>query len=507
MKKFLRFLTSRLCIFAVCILIQIVALTLMVFFLSQYGFWMYGLFTIMSIVTILYITSKKDNPIFKLAWIIPIALVPLLGWFFYFIGGRTKISKSKTDRIKTVFNSTNHLTTQDDSIMSDLKETNCSIFKQVTYIKNTSLFPIHKNTITEYLSPGEVFHDKLCEELEKAEKFIFMEYFIIQEGVMWDKILNILTKKAAAGVEVKMMYDDLGCINTVPTNYYKKLRDLGIEVHVFNVFKPSIDTFMNYRDHRKITVIDGNVGFTGGINLADEYINAHDRFGYWKDSSIMLKGDAVWNLSILFLQMWQYYDYDDIDYQSYKPSQMFTSKGYVMPFGDGPLDDHLIGEMVYINMINNAKNYISITTPYLILDNEMITALCSAARSGVRVSIITPANPDKWYVHLLTQYNYLSLVEAGVEIFEYTGGFIHAKTLVCDDELAVVGTQNFDFRSFYFHFECGVFLYNTDSVADVRTDHLDCISRSKQITIEECRNQNWFIRVLQSCLNLFAPLM
>ncbi|MEG0691934.1 MAG: cardiolipin synthase [Oscillospiraceae bacterium] len=507
MKKILRFLTSRLFIFGICIFIQVVALVLMVLFLSQYGFWLYGVFSIMSIVTILYVTSKKDNPIFKLAWIIPIALFPLLGWFIYFIGGRNKISSAKVERIKTVFNSTKDLTMQDETIITDLKENHIAISKQVTYIKNTSLFPIHKNTVTEYLSPGETFFERLCEELEKAKKFIFMEYFIIQEGTMWDRVLEILARKAAQGVEVKMMYDDMGCISTVPTGYYKKIRNLGIEVHVFNVFKPSIDTFMNYRDHRKITVIDGNVGFTGGINLADEYINAYDKHGYWKDSSIMLKGEAVWNLSVLFLQMWQYYDYDDINYEKYRPTENFTAKGYVLPFGDGPLDNHLIGEMVYINMINNAKNYISITTPYLILDNEMITALCCAAHSGVRVSIITPANPDKWYVHMLTRYNYQTLVEAGVEIFEYTGGFIHAKTVVCDDELAVVGTQNFDFRSFYFHFECGVFLYNTDSIAAIRKDHIDSLKRSKQITLEECRNRNWFIRVLQSCLNLFAPLM
>ncbi|MFZ2538104.1 MAG: cardiolipin synthase [Oscillospiraceae bacterium] len=507
MKKILRFLTSRLFIFGICIFVQVLALVLMVLFLSQYGFYMYGAFTLMSFITILYVVSKKDNPIFKLAWVTPIALFPLLGWFIYYLAGKNKISKIKVERFKSIYKLTKSLTVQDETIINDLKENHCAISKQVTYIKNTSFLPIYKNTITEYLSPGETFFKRLCEELEKAEKFIFMEYFIIQKGEMWDRILDILAKKVAHGVEVKMMYDDLGCINTVPTSYYKKIRDLGIAIHVFNVFKPSIDTFMNYRDHRKITVIDGNVGFTGGINLADEYINLVDRFGYWKDSSIMLKGEAVWSLSVLFLQMWQYYDYDDINYQKYRPTEHCHANGYVMPFGDGPLDDHLIGEMVYINMINNARNYISITTPYLILDNEMITSLCCAAHSGIKVSIITPGNADKWYVHLVTRYNYQTLVEAGVEIFEYTGGFIHAKTVVCDDELAIVGTQNFDFRSFYLHFECGVFLHNTDSIAAIRKDHIDCFVSSKRITLDECRNENWFVRVLQSFLNLFSPLM
>lgn len=507
MKKIIRFLTSRLFIFGVCIAVQAVFLILMVLFLSQYGIYMYGVFTLLSIITILYVVSKKDNPIFKLAWIIPIALFPLLGWFIYFIGGRNRISAGKIERIKTIYALTKDLGIQDENIIEDLKENHADISRQVTYIRNTALLPIYKNVVTEYLSPGEVFFERLCAELEKAEKFIFMEYFIIEKGEMWDKILDILARKAAQGIEVKMMYDDLGCISTVPTAYYKKIRKMGIETHVFNVFKPSLDTFMNYRDHRKITVIDGNVGFTGGINLADEYINAYDKHGYWKDSSIILKGEAVWSLSVLFLQMWQYYEYDNINYEKYRPTLEYKADGYVMPFGDGPLDNHLIGEMVYINMINNAKDYISITTPYLILDNEMITALCSAAQSGVRVSIITPGNPDKWYVHMVTRYNYQTLIEAGIEIFEYKGGFIHAKTVVCDDNLAIVGTQNFDFRSFYFHFECGVFLYNTASIADVRKDHIDSFAKSKKITLEECRNRNWFMRVMQSCLNLFAPLM
>lgn len=507
MKKLFRFLTSRLFIFALCIAAQAAALILMISHLAKYGFYAYGAFTLMSLLTILIIVSKKDNPIYKLAWVIPVALFPILGWLLYFVAGRNHVSPNRVKRFKRVYEETKNLATQDEDIFEDLRVYHPSIARQVNYIKRTASMPIYKNTQTEYLSPGASFFKRLCEELEKAEKFIFMEYFIIEEGKMWNTVLDILARKAAQGVEVKMMYDDLGCIQTVPSFYFKKLRALGIEVHVFNVFTPSLDVFVNYRDHRKITVIDGNVGFTGGNNLADEYINEVNKYGYWQDSSIMLKGEAVWSLSVLFMQMWQYYQDEIMDYARYRPTKAFEGIGYIMPFGDGPLDNHLVGENVYINMLANAKEYVSITTPYLILDHEMITALCTTAQSGVRVSIITPENPDKWYVHMVTRYNYKTLLEAGVEIYEFKDGFIHSKTMVCDDEIAVVGTQNFDFRSFYLHYECAVLLYHATAVPQVRADHLACFVRSKKVTIEECNKRNVFIRMLQAVLNIFSPMM
>jgi len=507
MKKLFKFFTSRLFVFGITILVQILALVFMVLYLANYGLYAYALFSILSIITLLFIVARNDNPIYKLAWTIPIAVMPVLGWLFYYLSGKGKKSKRKLRKVKKIFHSLEEISIQDNDVIAELSEEKTSIINHVAYIKNTSLFPVHTNTQTQYLSPGENFFEKLCTELEKAEVFIFMEYFIIEEGIMWNRILDILAKKASKGVEIKLIYDDIGCINTLPKNYRKKLEKLGIEVNVFNAIKPSIDVFMNYRDHRKITVIDGNVGFVGGNNLADEYINEKKRFGHWKDSSIMLSGDAVWNLSVMFLQMWQY-DYDKkINYQKYKPTKTATKDGYVQPFCDGPLDNYLIGEMAYINIISRAKKYVTITTPYLILDNEMLTTLCGTALSGVKVTIITPHIADKWYVHLVTRYNYKRLIESGVEIYEYTNGFIHAKTIVADDIYGIVGTQNFDFRSFYLHYECGVFLYKTSSIAQVRKDHIDTIEMSQQITLDDCNNTNWFIKLLQIVLNLFAPLM
>lgn len=507
MKKVLSFLTSRLFVFAFCILVQASLLVLGVSLLSNYGLYLYGFFSLLSLITIFVIVSKRDNPINKISWVIPVALFPVLGWLFYYLVGRKHISHKRKKRYLQISQDTEKLIVQDENILLELAKKSPAVAKQVSYIRSTVRMAAYQNTYSEFLSPGQAFFERLCEELKKAKHFIFMEYFIIQEGKMWNTILDILAKKASEGVEVKMMYDDLGCIQTVPTLYYKKLQKLGIEVKIFNVFTPSIDVFMNYRDHRKITVIDGNVGFTGGNNLADEYINQIDKHGIWHDSSIMFKGEAVWSFSVMFLQMWQYYEAKKLDFEKYRPTVSYTGEGCVLPFGDGPLDDHLVGENVYINMIANAKKYVSITTPYLILDNEMITALSVAAQSGIKVSIVTPANPDKWYVHMVTRYNYTPLVEAGVEIYEFTGGFIHSKTMVCDDEVAVVGTQNFDFRSFYLHYECAAFMWKTSAVPQVKADHDYCHARSHKITLTECKSHPWYTRMLQACLNVFSPMM
>lgn len=507
MRKLLKFLFSRTFLIGFCIVVQAVILFLTAIYLSQYGLYTYALFTLASVITILYVVSRQDNPIYKLAWVIPIALLPALGWLIYLLGGRSGLPRKKRQRAEEIYDSIRPFTRQDAEIMEQIQSQNPLVGRQFQYLYNRTRMPVYQRTETEYLSPGEEFFARLCEELQKAERFIFMEYFIVQEGRMWDRVLEILVQKAREGVSVKMTYDGFGCLFTLPSGYFKKLEALGIEVHVFNSLRPSLDAFMNYRDHRKITVIDGNVGFTGGNNLADEYINEYPKHGHWKDSSILLRGDAVWSLSLLFLQLWQYYDPSPVDYETFRPTLHVQNDGWVMAFGDSPLDSDLVGELGYMHIIENARQYVSITTPYLILDNEMATALCSAAQSGVQIQIITPGIADKWYVHMVTQSNYRRLIEAGIEIYEYAGGFIHAKTLACDDELAIVGTQNFDFRSFYLHFECGVVMYQSSTVADVRRDHLATLEHCRRITMEDCRKRSRPVRLLQILLNLFAPLM
>lgn len=508
MKKILKFLTSRLFIVGALIAVQAAILVFFIFFLSSYFVYLYALFVLLSIVVTVYIVTKKDNPMYKLAWIIPVLLVPVFGGLLYLIFGNRNISKKMKKRISGLYHATVTLLPKNLDVLEEVRQSDPQIAKQSVYLTGISMEPIWKNTSTRFLPIGEVKFDALVEELKKAEKFIFLEYFIVEEGVMWNTVLDILIEKARQGVDVRVMYDDLGTINLLPTGYEKKLQKLGIKACVFNPFRPSLDVFMNYRDHRKIAVIDGNVGFTGGINLADEYINAYPKHGHWKDSSILIKGDAVWNLTVMFLQMWEYVTNEHTDdYTIYRPTEQYPSDGYVQPFGDIPVDEDLVGELAYMNMINNATNYVYISTPYLILDNEMITALSLAAESGVDVRIVTPHVPDKWFVHETTRSFYRILIDAGVKIYEYTPGFIHAKTILVDDKVGIVGTTNFDFRSFYLHFECGCFLYQSSALKEVKEDYFKILGVSQPITDEECRKVPVLRRMVRAFLRLFAPLM
>ena len=324
---------------------------------------------------------------------------------------------------------------------------------------------------------------------------------------MWDPIFDILRKKAAEGVEVRFLYDDVGTLQTLPNNYRTVLEKAGIKTAIFNPFRPHLNIAMNYRDHRKITVIDGNVGFCGGINLADEYINAYEKHGHWKDTAVLLRGSGVWNLTLMFLMMWQFTTTVETDFDRYRPTQAVPNEGYVQPFGDSPLDNLNVSENAYMQIINRATRYVYITTPYLILDNEMITALSTAAQSGIDVRIITPHIADKWYVHIVTRSYYSQLIRAGVKIYEYTPGFIHAKMFTSDDKVAIVGTTNMDYRSFYLHFECGVSFYNSPVAKDVRDDFLNTLQVCQPISLEEMEQLPLSRRILAKLLRLMAPLM
>lgn len=328
---------------------------------------------------------------------------------------------------------------------------------------------------------------------------------------MWNSILEILEEKVKQGVEVRLIYDDMGCMFTLPYQYDKKLREKGINACVFNPFAPVLNSGFNNRDHRKICVIDGYIGFNGGINLADEYINEYEKYGHWKDTAVILEGDAVWNLTVMFLSVWNYIHGTTEDYEKYRPNvyqkEKFSADGYIQPYMDSPLDDETVGENVYFNLINNAKDYVYITTPYLIIDNEMMTALSTAAKSGIDVRIITPYVPDKWYVHAVTRAHYEALTENGVKIYEYTPGFIHAKTFVVDDSYSVVGTINLDYRSLYLHFECGTWMYQTDCVMQMKEDFLKTLEVCQPVTLEDCRRVKWYRKIGRSILRIFAPLM
>ena len=482
------------------------------FFLLKYSesfFDFYLASLTLSIIIVFIIINNKSNPSYKIAWIVPVMIFPIFGGLFYLLYGGNKLStREKLKMVIQNIEMTNSLK-QDDEIIKKIGDKSIYAKNQSEYILNYAKCPVYNNTETTYFKIGEEKFEALLRELKKAEKFIFLEYFIIQEGKMFNSILEILEEKAKQGVDVRLIYDDVGCIVTLPHNYKNTLEAKGIKCRVFNPIKPFFTRRLNNRDHRKIVVIDGDVGFTGGINLADEYINEYEKHGYWKDAGIMLKGDAVWNLTVMFLSMWDYIDNKEEDYIKFKPSKnkYYNSKGYVQPFDDSPLINEPIGETVYLNLINKAKDYIYINTPYLIIDDEMATALKIAAKSGVDIKIVTPYIPDKKFVHAVTKSYYESFIKDGIEIYEFTPGFMHAKTFVVDDEYGVVGSINLDFRSLYLHYECGVWLYKTDSIKSMKDDYLETLKRCHKVTMEECKNTSSIRKVLRLIIRMFAPLL
>jgi len=381
---------------------------------------------------------------------------------------------------------------------------------QAHYLQETAGFPVYKNTQTTYFNSGDSFFRQALEEMEKAEKYIFLEFFILREGKMLDPIIEILEKKARDGLDVRIIYDDLGCFMSLPPRFNKLLEQKGIKCMVFNPFKPILSSLQNNRDHRKIISIDGRTAFTGSMNLADEYINARERFGKWKDAAIKLQGDAAWSLTLIFLHMWnlgkKLPDNPDSFYPQKNTNLTIESDGYVQPYADSPIDTENIAEHVYIQIINNAKEYVYINTPYLVVEDNLLSALTLAAKSGVDVRIIAPHRWDKRIVAIVSRSYYRQLILAGVKIYEYAVGFNHAKTFVSDDRVATVGTTNLDYRSLYLHFECGVCLYKTESVAAAKQDFLDVLLDCHEITLKDC-SRNAAQRICQDVLRLFAPLM
>ncbi|WP_343769641.1 cardiolipin synthase [Clostridium malenominatum] len=511
MKKLASILLSRIVIFGGLILLQLSAFVVLVWKFSTYSIYFMFINMLVGFLVILWIINNRQNPVYKLAWIIPILLFPIFGISFYLLFGMQKVNKRVTKRMEEIQIKTNSILNQDLKVMENLKNRDIRIANQAKYIYNASHYPVYQNTEVEYFSSGELKFERLKEELNKAEHYIFLEYFIIEEGIMWNSILDILIQKAKKGVDVRVLYDDLGCLQKLPYKYNEVLEGHGIKCTVFNPFVPVLSIKMNNRDHRKIVVIDGHTAFNGGINLADEYINARPKFGHWKDSAVMIKGNAVLNFTVMFLTVWDYYNKIYEDYRDFLPRNKnhtkFESDGFVSPYGDSPLDDETVGEMTYLNIINQAKEYVYITTPYLILDNETVTALCLAAKKGVDVRIITPHIPDKKYVHMVTRGYYPVLMENGVKIYEYTPGFMHGKNFVADDEVSIVGTINLDYRSLYLHFECATWMYGSKAVLSVKEDFLETLEQCYRMDLAYFKNMKWYVKLMYAILRVFSPLM
>ena len=507
MNKLLKKLFSRTVVTALLIVIQVAWLAALLLQLGNSLPAIQTVLRILSLVAILFVIKSDMNPSYKIGWILLIAVLPILGGLMYVFFGNKRPTKNMREMLRAQLEkSAEYLGTQ-ESITGELDGGAAGLFK---YLEGSAGYPTAKNTTVRYYRVGEEMYADILPELEKAEKFIFLEYFIIRPGEMWDGVLEILKRKAAAGVDVRIIYDDMGCIDILPANYNATLEGWGIRTMAFNRFVPAVSLVMNNRDHRKITVIDGKVGFTGGINISDEYINAKERFGHWKDTGLMLKGPGVFNLTLMFLEMWNAFNKDGDNYADFIPSAFEEkgdgSDGYVLSFSDSPLDNESVGESVYTDMLYQAKDYIYITTPYLAIDSELQTALCMAAKRGVDVRMITPGIPDKKLVYRLTRSYYPTLLRAGVKIYEYTPGFIHAKSFVCDDKLCVVGTINMDYRSLYLHFECGTLMYNNPEIKQIKKDDLDTMEKCRKVELSDMKT-NFLGELLDSFLRSIAPLL
>ncbi|CCV66006.1 putative cardiolipin synthase [Paracholeplasma brassicae] len=504
MYKFIRFLTHKSTIIALLILLQLVFFGYVVFYVSKLSTILLYFFEAISYLIVIYVFVSSEPMHYKIAWIIPILIAPIFGGLFYVMFKPHKLSKKvmqdmthyREIRKKTLTKSLGSAVFYDDQIS-----------KQVRHL-GFDKWPLYEKTETTFFPSGQDKLDALLPLLESAKKFIFLEYFIIEPGIVWTQIHNVLKKKASEGIDVRIIYDDFGCSFKQPKSFKEQLIHDGIKVSVFNPMRPRLNLAMNYRDHRKIIVIDGNYGFTGGINLADEYMNLKEVYGHWQDAAIMLKGDAVWSLTLIFLENWDYNKHTQSDYPLYKPTINVKHDGYVIPFADSPLDDNFITKHAYLNLIMQSKKSIQITSPYFIIDNELMTALKVSAESGVRVDIIVPGIPDKRYVQVASEYYYKELLKTpNIYIHKYQKGFIHSKIVLIDDELAIVGTTNFDFRSLYLHFENNVWLYQVKAINDIKNYMKESIDSSHLITSEMLKKNGFLYRFYQSILVGFSHLM
>jgi len=518
-KKWINFLFRRRALVVSALLIQISLIIILIAGVSIHFQYSYLVLYFLSIIACIHVINKHEKAGYKLTWIFLILLFPFFGGILYIyfntISSQKKLKRAFDKNIKdsreAFFLAGNRL----DELIDEHPE----FTTHAQYLQNFAGFPVFSNTRQVYLNSGEAFYSKVLEELEKAQRYIFLEFFILKEGVMFNSILEILERKADAGLDVRIIYDDLGCFFTLPEDYPNILAQRGIKCFVFNPFRPIVSSLQNNRDHRKIISIDGKVVFTGGLNLADEYVNIVDRFGHWKDAAIMLEGDGAWAFTLIFLQMWNLKPGNKDDYASFFPwkeniiehtekgvAEGYEAWGYVQPYADSPIDHEFVGEHVYIKIINHAKKYVYINTPYLIVDDNLLSALTTAAKSGVDVRIITPHRWDKWIVAITSRSYYRRLIYAGVKVYEYTSGFNHGKTFVSDDIIATVGTTNLDFRSLYLHFECGVVVYASESISSVKEDFLKTLPISTEITLKDC-DRGAFQRIIPDVLRIFAPLM
>ena len=538
LRLMLRIAFSRTAIIVVALLLHLFFFFASFYWLKDYSTVVYAAFVLLGAVTVVHILNEENNASFKIAWIIPVLVIPVFGTVLYIYINLQPGTKRIHKKLTKIEDEIRPYLAQNEETVQELQEQSAGEKGIADYLYHADNYPVYAGCKMKYYPIGEAKFADMIEQLKRAEHFIFMEYFIVTKSYMWNTILEILKEKAAQGVEVRMMYDGMCSLALLPYGYYKDLEKMGIQSIPFSQIRPVLSTYQNNRDHRKILIIDGKTVFTGGINLADEYINRIDRFGHWKDTAVMIQGKAVKSFTLLFLKMWHVAKGKDsipeeeirkytvsvwenaqtgdvcTDMESMRNTDMQNTQdkklhagGYVIPYGDDPYGDERIGKQVYIDILNRARKYVHIMTPYLILDDEMITALRYCAKRGVETVIIMPHIPDKIYAYLLARTYYKQLLKYGVKIYEYTPGFVHAKVFVSDDIRGCVGTINLDFRSLYLHFECGAYMYSNDVLHDVEQDFKETLKQCQEITKESCDKYPKGKMLVGKMLRLIAPLM
>ena len=508
-KRFLKIFYSRILFTSIIFMLQFVWFLIILTHLSRYSQIITVGFRVFSVLMALFLINKQENSVYKISWILLILTFPVLGGLLYLLFGNKHPAKGiqrKVDR-------------QQDRLMRELPDAEV-IFQKMgrehgfagiaRCLYHHAGYPVYRGTDTTYYALGEeMFKDMIC-DLQRAKHYIFLEYFIISEGLMWNRVFEILKEKAKEGLDVRLIYDDVGCLGTLSPHFRRELERSKIACIVFNPFRPVLSLAVNNRDHRKIVVIDGTIAYTGGVNLADEYINVIEKYGHWKDTAVRLSGEAALSFTEMFLEMWDAFSGQEDRLQDYlpikAPQKETAGEGFVQPFGDSPLDEKPTGEDLYLNILNQAQDYVYMCTPYLIISDEMQRALVLAAGRGVDVRLMTPGVPDKAVIFRITRSNYRTLLKGGVRIFEYEPGFVHAKNFVSDDKIAVVGTVNMDFRSLYLHFECGAVLYQNQSVLDIRSDFLKTLGSCREVHVWD-RKDSLFSRLVDAVLRLFSPLV
>ncbi len=508
-KGLMRIVFSRTGLIALLLLIQVALFAAILYYSREYLPYLYIVDIVFSISMVLYLLNSSHDPTAKLTWLVVIMILPIFGSLLFLYTHSDLGHRVLRDRFAHITKESMNEIEQNQETLEKFKEQAPEALGLARYLGRASCHPVFDKSAVKYFPLGDDKFAELLIQLQKAEKFIFLEYFIVDEGLMWGRILEILAEKAKQGVEVRMMYDGTCEFALLPHDYPKRLEELGIKCKSFAPLSPFVSTHYNYRDHRKILVIDGRVAFTGGVNLADEYINKKERFGHWKDTAVMVEGEAVKTFTLMFLQMWHVSE-KEAEYDKYvklSTHSVESAKGFVIPYGDCPVDNERVGEWVYLDLLNRARDYIYIMTPYLILDGEMETAIKFAAERGVDVRLILPGIPDKKMPYALAKTHYKSLLESGVKIYEYTPGFVHAKVFVTDDREAVVGTINLDYRSLYHHFECACYMNRTECIKDIKQDFLETQTKCRTVDFETVRHEKFPVKLTGVLVKVIAPLL